>query len=150
MRCRSRIRHIVIVWLLPGCPGAKHATLLKCSFRLCILFVVYSSPVKWVCADVQYLPFRTLHQWSSSRHPSSSSTTAHALSLSRGALSNLFTRRLVSIIHIDAHNIGAFYATFCTVKKVSNCRCRIGYLCAINHVDIGDAGLCAGTFKHCK
>ena len=95
-------------------------------------------------------PWVTYIKRSRSRHPSSSSTTAHALSLSKGAFSTLFTRRLVSWIHIDAHDMCAFYATFCTAKRVSNRRCRVGYLCAINHVDIGDASLCAETLKHCR
>ena len=134
-----------------GFPRRENMTRSKAALFV-FVFCLLSIPVPWILFAPTYnsspsVPYIKL---SRSRQQSISSTTAHALTLSRSAFSPLFTRRLVSRKHIDAHDIGASYATFCTVKRVSNCRCRIGYLCAINHVDIGDAGLCAETLKHCK
>ena len=134
-----------------GFPRRENMTRSKAALFV-FVFCLLSIPVPWILFAPTYnsspsVPYIKL---SRSRQQSISSTTAHALTLSRSAFSPLFTRRLVSRKHIDAHDIGASYATFCTVKRVSNCRCRIRYLCAIHHVDIADAGLCAGTLKYCK
>ena len=56
MRCSARIGHI-LTEIYPVAPARKHATLLSCSFRLFVLFVVYSRPANYVCADVQFLLF---------------------------------------------------------------------------------------------